>query len=536
MSLIAASVDQELNGAILGIDPRLVPDYDPHFDYEAERESCRGEGVGFWKYASKVLTEDVDGDGRIKPFPVRLKFLHRVYDELMTHANTWILKSRRMIVTTLIALIVHHGMLFTDLHAGDLFSAIYIRQSEEDAKFFIRRIAGIDARLPWYMRTHRFDLKNNSELHVAGGGGVIAMHAGGDGPRGEGYTHGILDEFAFQENAERNYQALAQNTRRLWVISTPNGSGNMFYRVMTKRSIPEAHRIELHYTEHEDRAPKDGYDWYKAALLAKMDKKDFDREHDMKFDVYSEQGHYEAEFKNGMQREFEWDGHSIIKRGWDFGYYHPACTWGWVEKGGIWLERKELLGEMRDTGEFAAEVFEKSDIWFPGADFQDACDPAVVQKRSLKSALGADSDYAELLLVAKKMGRSIQPRFERISGKEVRFGHRMVRGLLKPRGDGEYGFYIHPDCKLSIEGFKGGYRLPKDATPRQKDMEEKHPGDDTYCHLMDTIRYKVMQFLLVQSVPEHAIRSAHDPKRMDVQQLAARLRAQNSAFRAGRGL
>ena len=496
------------------------------------RRACYAD---FWKFAEHIRTDDIDGSGLISPYPVHLEFLHRIDDELMDNDVAFVEKSRRMIVTTHVCCRVLHAMLECDKRTGALFGTCYIAKNEEDGKKIIRRIRDIEKRLPWWLRRD-WESEMKSELRVLDGGFCEAMHAGGDGPRGEGYSLGVLDEFAFQENGESNYRALVQSCRKVWAISTPNGKSNMFYRVVKEREIPNAHVVTLHYSEHPERRPVDGEDHYREALLKKMPLKHFLREHDLAYDVYVEPGHYSQEFRQEMVKSFEWDGEAIVTRGWDFGYWHPACVWSFLNEYGQWCRRKILIGHGKNTEVFAREVYERTQAWFPNATVRDACDPAVVQKRSLQSMLGAESDLHALKLVAKSMGLHVNPQFGRIVGKERRDGHRMVRNGLIIREDGLFASLFHPDCSVLIDGFKGGYRLPEDASERAKDMEDYNKTDDTYVHVCDADRYAVMEYTLEQSLPRHAARSRSDAQVGHAQRIHAALARENQEWRRTRGI
>lgn len=161
-----------------------------------------------------------------------------------------------------------HGELTTIISIGDRESVEVLEKA--------RKHAGVLVRLGSQMaRTGRKD--NANELSFASGGRILALPSSG----GRSFSGNvILDEYAYQEHADKVWDAAAAVTMLGWklrVISTPNGVGNDFHRLSELASKPGSdwsfHNIPLEV------AIAQGYpvDLKKCWALAKGDPRIFDQ-------------------------------------------------------------------------------------------------------------------------------------------------------------------------------------------------------------------------------------------------------------------
>lgn len=86
-------------------------------------------------------------------------------------------------------------------------------------------------------------------------GSILTGEAGDNIGRGGRSSLYLLDEAAFIDNPERVDAALSQNPECLIRVSTPNGTGNTFYRLRFSGTIPV-------FTFHWTKDPRKGPDWY----------------------------------------------------------------------------------------------------------------------------------------------------------------------------------------------------------------------------------------------------------------------------------
>lgn len=458
--------------------------------------ACTGN---FWKFAEYVLTEDIDEDGRIRCYPEPRRFPHvvKLHNWLYT-ADRGILykKSRGMFATTatLTYMLWECLRTFTDID-GRVWSGCLISKNEDDAKLLIRRVRDIYLRLPdWLKRPLEID--NAREIKIKGGGLIRGLHAKGEGPRQEGYTFGLMDELAFQENADRNWRALLARTKRVVGISTPNGSGNLFYNLVHGK-IPGIDQLVLHYSEHPDRQPgtPKGDAWI-AAKHAGMPEVDWLREFEGRFDVWAEDGWYTEDWREScVVDRLDWDEKALITLGIDPGYNKAGAMISYVNENNQWCRMKEFLGENALTQDFVGNTFEYCKAAYPRAQYRLSADPACVQNKTLKDEGGANTDYDVITRLAKDiLGQSLYPQFDRVLGRKRRDGHRMIRMQFKKRKDGLRGTLVDREgCPIWIEGVRGGYRMPENATAKQKELEEPNRTSD-HVHILDGDRYPVMEF------------------------------------------
>jgi hypothetical protein len=182
------------------------------------------------------------------------------------------------------------------------------------------------------------------------------------------------------------------------------------------------------------------------------------------------------EFKPNLHvRPVRFISYLPLLRFWDFGYRTPVCLWAQCdEKGGLTV-LKEEIGENVEAYEFAMRCKTQTAQQFPSAkSVLDWGDPAVRQVKDTGSAL---ADYA-------RAGITIQ--YD--PGITIEKGVKVLRQRLSTLIEGEAAFLIHPDCVLTIEAFKGGYKLGKVLSATGEPEPVK---DGVYDHPMDALRYGV---------------------------------------------
>lgn len=455
----------------------------------------------YHEFCKVLITEDQDDESRLKPYPSDLPHVDSLHKFYATAKRGAVKKSRRMFATTeWCATALHEALRTHTSKTGDLDSSVVISQSEPHAKKVMRRIRGMYDRLPAAFQ-RPLSRCNDLEFFVEDGGQITGLHAGGQGPRTEGYKRALMDELAFQENADENWRALLACTKYVVAVSTPNGPGNLFYDLAHGR-IAGVDILTLHYSMHPDRQPgtEKGDAWIRE-MKAGMPVADWDREFEIRFDIFAEDGWFSQDFDPACIQDVTWDGSSIITRGWDFGWHRPAVCWSYINRVGQWCDIYEMLGEDINLEDFAAKTLEVSKANWPGAVFRDGGDPAVVQKRPISNAFGENTEWE----VLRRMGINLQ--FDRIRKLRRADGHRMIRMQFKIRPDGRPGMLINPNtCPLILEGFRGGYRMPDrkgQIHQRALELEEPNPADNTFRHLIDARRYAVTQFMGATAIPRY---------------------------------
>lgn len=174
-----------------------------------------------------------------------------------------------------------------------------------------------------------------------------------------------------------------------------------------------------------------------------------------------------------------WDRNQKLQRSWDFGFHRPACIvfqdddiTGQIRI--YWM----LLGHRQLVDTFAKEVKRKTADLFPGADWDDTCDPAGEAK----------SDKSELSSCDTLRGLKIFPKSTKSS---IDFGLSIIEQELKkliPSRNGPLpGIVLDPDVEIMIDAFEFGYCQEKiEQSPKG---ETKPVKDGYYEHGMDAFRY-----------------------------------------------
>jgi phage terminase large subunit len=189
-------------------------------------------------------------------FPKQAEFVEWVYDRWRAREDGLAEKSRDMGVSWLcVAIACHMFLFFADMQIG--FGSRKEEYVDEigNLKALFPKIRMFIDLLPREFRPDgwnggKFMLINNPE-----NGASIIGEAGDNIGRGARTGIYFKDESAFYERSERIEAALSQTSNCKIDVSTPNGSGNSFYR---KR---HAGKIKV-FTFHWKDDPRKGQDWY----------------------------------------------------------------------------------------------------------------------------------------------------------------------------------------------------------------------------------------------------------------------------------
>jgi phage FluMu gp28-like protein len=151
-----------------------------------------------------------------------------------------VLKARQVGMTTAVAVEIAHEALFIPRSL-----ALVISKDQPSASEVIGKVRDVYENLA---EPPRFVKDNEGELVLANGSRIVSQAATKKAGRGFTATSVTLDEFAFAEYAERIFRAVSPTLARggrLTVLSTPDGQGNLFYRLYQglERGSWSRHRI-----------------------------------------------------------------------------------------------------------------------------------------------------------------------------------------------------------------------------------------------------------------------------------------------------
>ncbi len=155
-----------------------------------------------------------------------------------------VLKARQTGITTVAAVEAGHEAIH---RPGSL--SLVVSRDQNAAADVLRTVAAVMDLLgepPVRVR------ESASELVLENGSRIVSQPATAKAGRGYTATLVVLDEFAFAEHGERIYRAalpaLARGGRLL-VISTPNGQGNLFYRLWNGQEGGDWSRHRVHWRD-----------------------------------------------------------------------------------------------------------------------------------------------------------------------------------------------------------------------------------------------------------------------------------------------
>lgn len=195
------------------------------------------------------------------------------------------------------------------------------------------------------------------------------------------------------------------------------------------------------------------------------------------------QGHFDT--KRHVSDALKFASNLPVYRGWDFGWHHPACVWFQIDKNGNVNILRELLGKEETITHFATRVLDISKREFPGNDveFVDFGDPAGAQQTDK-----GDST----IVILSRMGIRVKYRKSVIDS-----GLDLIRSLLSTDSPTTKGLrpriMFHPRVQDIIMAIRQGYHYKKN----DEMVREKPHKDGYYDHLMDAMRYGLINLLFV---------------------------------------
>lgn len=170
-----------------------------------------------------------------------------------------------------------------------------------------------------------------------------------------------------------------------------------------------------------------------------------------------------------------------IDVGLDFGLT-PAAVIGQQMPNGQWRFRRELVTE--DTGviRFASELTRFLGQHFPGCTVRRITgDPAGDQRQP------GDSEERTVFQLLEANGITAKPAPTNDFAKRTE----SVSAALRRMIDGEPGFLIHPDCKVTRKGMQGGYAFAR-VKVAGDERYRNEPVKNAYSHPCEALQYLML--------------------------------------------
>ena len=209
---------------------------------------CRDEGFFFLRFVK--TRDEVDPDNTVKPFPIHLEYLRKLWLSFEQNQKTIVAKSRQMIVSWAACTFAvwsarrkpNQLVLVQTQSWPDAVKLVSVAGGDRDAAY-LGRCQFIERHMPPFLRV-RIKEQEGQIAYPDIGSVIEALPGGADKIRGKVPSVVILDEYAMHEEAWGEWAAIAplmQGAAKLIVISTPNGAeGNAFYHLYhgTPKSTP----------------------------------------------------------------------------------------------------------------------------------------------------------------------------------------------------------------------------------------------------------------------------------------------------------
>lgn len=151
------------------------------------------------------------------------------------------------------------------------------------AKNFIKKCKFIIKNLPDWLMLQEIESETVQSIETNKGSSIKAVPTSADAGRSEALSLLIVDEAAFVDNFDELWKGLYPTLStggRAILISSPNGTGNLFYRLYrgAEEKTNEFNPIKLPWTVHPER----DQEWFERETR-NMTKKDIAQEHECDF-------------------------------------------------------------------------------------------------------------------------------------------------------------------------------------------------------------------------------------------------------------
>jgi hypothetical protein len=215
--------------------------------------------------------------------PVRGLIPFRLFDyqeqlvrDYQEHRFNVILKGRQIGISETSAAYITWLMLF---HRNK--NVLVMATKADTAKNIVKKVRVAMKKLPSWLQISEITTDNRLSLELANGSQVKAIASSEDAGRSEALSLLVIDEAAFVKNLEELWTGLLPTVTaggNIIVLSTPNGTGNLFHKVYTDAETGrnEFHPTRLMWWVHPERImdladdpERPGFktsSWYRAEL------------------------------------------------------------------------------------------------------------------------------------------------------------------------------------------------------------------------------------------------------------------------------
>ena len=387
-------------------------------------------------------------------------------------------KTRQMVITTLLCGLFLHGLLFEDSFSGIMLSRKdrLVDDGGENSTWdsLLGKIRFMYNHLPEHLKQDvtfvRNRITNNSNgSYIVGESGNVP-----DAGRGGVYTRGLMDEAAKIPWSESVYAALRDACRSITMNSTPNGKTGVFARI-NFAEVTRFHRVRLGWHRHPNRDQQ----WYDKECIDRTPEQ-IAEELDMSFSK-SVAGRCipEFDYQTHVKASAIYNPSLPLTSGWDFGIGDPNAVLFWQQEGlRNWIPGSIQAPDMitKDFSEVAVAKLRQIGYSEPPGTVESWGDGPTGAKRN------SQTGYSDIDDFYKHGGWLIQPVW---CDEKDRL--RLWRRLFKAMR-----LTIHPDNVALIDCCEQ-HHYPLDRDGRKVEGSEKSAlKSHQYSHLIDGGGYRLV--------------------------------------------
>jgi len=327
---------------------------------ELERRRCEKDPFYFATHYCYTLDSD-DGASPRKLFP-EYEFLKGIFTALLEREDLHIEKSRQMLVSWTVMIFFLHQILFEDNRQILVVSSKQENVDNGGANSTPQSLLGkaryCYSNLPKFLRESGGDkilsFKNLQINNSINGSAVKGESSSPNAGRGGNFHYALLDEAAFILNSEAVFTSARLACKKgLVICSTPNGKGNIHWRIKYGQAETGFTFLRLHWSDHPSRDAQ----WYKKRCRS-MTAEEISRELDIDYEG-SAAGKVFNEFNYGRHVapfRLIYDPSLPLYTAWDFGIGDPTAI--------LFLQTNEeeyirVIDEYEDSGKDSSFYAEK---------------------------------------------------------------------------------------------------------------------------------------------------------------------------------
>lgn len=346
---------------------------------------------------------------------------------------------------------------------------------------------------------------------------------------------GLMDEFQDWEHDRAAFQAFSSTTNTIFIIGTPQGFGNYFHEIASKKQVKGAVIRTIHWSKHPLKAAGGWYEqgtgkflspWY-LDQVKELPAEVVAAELDLSFETSVKGPVFAHIYGTGHQKKGlkALPGIPLI-RAWDIGGAYSACTLLQVDRDRRVRFYREVVTLGATLTEFVEEVLRVAEDFvrfsytgeqaaYDWKDFYNIVDVGDPSGASISKANQVVPEYTEMMdtwsINVDFLFMSTLPTELRVRARNLQYANAMQRHISSknPEFDGP-AFWIDVDgCPTLDEALRGGYRRKLDLSGNvTSQIEKRHPYND----VVDSGGYGIVSVL---GLPEQIKREAN--KRSDEQ-------------------